>query len=90
MKILISLTGRIIRKIFGKNSVKKIYLSRYLLTIFLKTILLRLNNLKFLFWPIRHLGMLYLLLELKKIFKNKNFTFFLFDGALLGCIDKEL
>ena len=86
MKILISLTGRIIRKIFGKNSVKKIYLSKYLLTIFLKTILLRLNNSKFLLWPIRHLGMLYLLLELKKIFKNKNFTFFLFDGALLGCI----
>lgn len=86
MKILISFTGRIIRKIFGKNSVKKVYLYKYLLTIFLKTILLRLNNSKYLLWPIRHLGMLYLLLELKKIFKNKNFTFFLFDGALLGCI----
>ena len=86
MKKIISFIGLSIKFFFGNDSIKKIYLYKFLLSIFFKTIILRCTNLRFFFWPIRHLGMLYLLIYLKKIFENSNYKFFLFDGALLGCI----
>lgn len=86
MKKIISFIGLTIKFFFGNKSIKKIYFYKHLLSIFFKTISLRSSNLKFFFWPIRHLGMLYLLTYLKKVFENSNYKFFLFDGALLGCI----
>jgi len=86
MKFLISFVGSIIRKIFGESSVQKIYLFKFKISIFFTTLSLRRQKFNYFFWPVRHLGMLFMLKRLNNFFQGINIDFFLMDGALLGAI----
>ena len=86
MSKIIKFIGVTIRFFFGKNSVNKIYFYKFLISVFFITFKLRLSSPKYLFWSIRHVGMLYLLLNLKQFLIKNKYDFFLFDGALLGSV----
>lgn len=51
---------------------------------FIKTFFLRLLYIKYFFLPSKHLGAIYLLKKISKIFKKNNKKFFLWEASLLG------
>lgn len=86
MKFFISFVGSAIRKVFGDSSIQKIYLLKFKVSIFFTTLSLRVQKFNYFFWPVRHLGMLFMLKRLNNFFKEIDLDFFLMDGALLGSI----
>lgn len=52
--------------------------------LFIRTFKLRFINKKYIFLPSRHIGAIYLLNKLSKIFYKKKISFFLWDASLLG------
>ena len=59
------------------------------LEFFLLTFKFRLQNIKLIFLPSRHIGAIILLDRLSKIFKKNNFSFFLWSASLLGVVRKQ-
>ena len=59
------------------------------LEFFLITLRFRISNTKYFFLPSRHIGAIILLDKLSKIFKQNNFSFFLWSASLLGVIRNQ-
>jgi hypothetical protein len=86
MKKIISKILKIIlhKKIYNNRRNYSLFIFYSNFEFFIKTLKLRIKNKKHFFLPSRHIGAIYLLNKLTKIFNKGGIKFFLWDASLLG------